>query len=98
MTGKYRRGQEAPERSRLSGDARLGSADYDKLEALEEFSISRGYDLLTLAISWLASRKETVSVIAGATQYEQLSQNAPAAAWKMTEEEQVEIDQIVNPR
>ena len=98
LTGKYRRGQEAPERSRLSGDARLGSADYDKLVALEEFSISRGYNLLTLAISWLASRKETVSVIAGATQYDQLSQNAAAASWKMTEEEQVEIDQIVNPR
>ena len=76
LTGKYSRGKKAPKGSRLAGDARLGSANYDQLELLEDFAKSRGYALLALAISWLVSHKETVSVIAGATRYEQMAKNA----------------------
>jgi aryl-alcohol dehydrogenase-like predicted oxidoreductase len=94
LTGKYRRGEGAPAGTRLDGDARLSSADFDTLEALEEFAQSCGYDLITLAVSWLASQKVTVSVIAGATRYEQMAQNASAASWKMTADELAEIDKI----
>jgi aryl-alcohol dehydrogenase-like predicted oxidoreductase len=94
LTGKYRRGEGAPAGTRLDGDARLSSADFDQLEALENFATSRGHDLLTLSVSWLASQKVTVSVIAGATRYEQMAQNAAAASWKMTEQELAEIDKI----
>ncbi|MGY9019910.1 MAG: aldo/keto reductase [Alphaproteobacteria bacterium] len=94
LTGKYRRGEGAPAGTRLNGDARLSSADFDQLEALENFATSRGHDLLTLSVSWLASQKVTVSVIAGATRYEQMAQNAAAASWKMTEQELAEIDKI----
>jgi len=94
LTGKYRRGEGAPDGSRLEGDARLGSADFDRLEALEAFAQSRGHDLITLAVSWLASQPVTVSVIAGATRYEQMAQNAAATSWKMTSEELTEIDSI----
>ena len=94
LTGKYRRGEGAPAGTRLDGDARLSSADFDQLEALENFATSRGHDLLTLAVSWLASQKVTVSVIAGATRYEQMAQNAAAASWKMTEQELAEIDKV----
>lgn len=96
LTGKYRRGEGAPAGTRLDGDARLSSADFDQLEALENFATSRGHDLLTLAVSWLASQKVTVSVIAGATRYEQMAQNAAAASWKMTEQELAEIDKIAS--
>ncbi|MBK17451.1 MAG: aldo/keto reductase [Rhodospirillaceae bacterium] len=95
LTGKYRRGEGAPPGTRLDGDARLGDANFDHIEALEQFAKSRGYDLITLAVSWLASQKVTASVIAGATRYEQLVQNAEAASWKMTEEDLAEIDRIV---
>jgi len=94
LTGKYRRGEGAPAGTRLDGDARLSSADFDQLEALENFATSRGHDLLTLSVSWLASQKVTVSVIAGATRYEQMAQNAAAASWKMTEQELAEIDKV----
>jgi len=94
LTGKYRRGEGAPAGTRLNGDARLSSADFDQLEALENFATSRGHDLLTLSVSWLASQKVTVSVIAGATRYEQMAQNAAAASWKMTEQELAEIDKV----
>ena len=95
LTGKYVRGKKAPEGSRLAGDARLGSANYDQLEALENFANSRGYDLLTLAISWLVSQEETASVIAGATRYEQMTKNAAGASWNMTEEDLLKIEEIV---
>jgi len=95
LTGKYRRGEGAPAGTRLDGDARLSSADFDTLEALENFAQACGYDLITLAVSWLASQPVTVSVIAGATRYEQMAQNAAAASWKMTAEDLTEIDRIV---
>jgi len=95
LTGKYRRGEGAPAGTRLDGDARLSSADFDTLEALEEFARARGHDLITLAVSWLASQPVTVSVIAGATRYEQMAQNAAAASWKITAEDLTEIDRIV---
>lgn len=100
LTGKYRRGAAAPEGSRLGGtDWRsagiLESADFDTLEALEAFAVERGYSLLTLAISWLASQPVTVSVISGATRPEQLAQNAASAAWKMSAEELAGIDKIL---
>ena len=95
LTGKYMRGKEAPEGSRLAGNVRLSSANYDQLEALEGFANSRGYDLLTLAISWLVSHVETVSVIAGATRHEQMAKNAAGASWNMTEEDLFKIEEIV---
>lgn len=95
LTGKYMRGKEAPEGSRLAGDARLDSANYHQLEALEDFANSRGYDLLTLAISWLVSHEETASVIAGATRQDQMAKNAAGASWNMTKEDLFKIEEIV---
>jgi len=50
--------------------------------------------MLELAFSWLASRDQVSSVIAGATKPEQVEQNAKAIAWKMTPDEIAEIDRI----
>jgi aryl-alcohol dehydrogenase-like predicted oxidoreductase len=94
LTGKYRRGKRAPTGTRLEGDPNLIDADFNKLEALEAFAKSRGFDLLTLAISWLVSQPSTASVIAGATRCEQMAQNAAAAEWKMTKEDLAVIDKI----
>jgi len=95
LTGKYRRDEVAPEGSRLAGSGDLSGADFDVLEALEAFATGRGFSLLTLAVSWLASQPTVVSVISGATRAEQLPQNAAAADWKMTEDDLAEIDRIV---
>ena len=43
---------------------------------LEHFAAGRGFNLLTLAVSWLAAQPATASVISGATRPEQLPQNA----------------------
>jgi len=95
LTGKYRRDKAAPEGSRLAGSGDLSGVDFDVLEALEAFAVGRGFDLLTLAVSWLASQPTVASVISGATRPEQLPQNAAAARWKMTADDLAEIDRIV---
>jgi aryl-alcohol dehydrogenase-like predicted oxidoreductase len=80
LTGKYRRGEPAPARSRLSGDG-LSDARFDDVERLEERADGAGRTLLELAIGGLASIDGVASVIAGATTPEQVRANAAAGAW-----------------
>lgn len=103
LTGKYKRGQEPPEGTRLSAvpeerRSRIFSErNFDIVEELTAFSQQRGHSLLDLAISWLAARPAVASVIAGATKPEQVRANVAAADWKMTDEEIAEIDRIAAP-
>ncbi len=95
LTGKYRRDASSPKGSRLAGGRDLARADFDLLEALKNFAISRGFNLLTLAVSWLVAQPTTASVISGASRPEQPAQNVAAAGWKMMPEDLAEIDRIV---
>ena len=95
LTGKYCRDTAPPKGSRLAGGRDLACADFDLLEALEKLATSRGYNLLTLAISWLVAQPTTASVISGASRPEQPAQNVAAAGWKMMPEDLAEIDRFV---
>jgi aryl-alcohol dehydrogenase-like predicted oxidoreductase len=64
------------------------------VEKLNAFASERGHTMLELAFSWLASRDQVSSVIAGATKPEQVEQNIKAAAWKLSAEDTAEIDRI----
>ncbi|MDP9237472.1 MAG: aldo/keto reductase [Chloroflexota bacterium] len=99
LTGKYRRGEAAPEGTRLAamGDrakSAMSDANFDVLEKLEAFAESHGHTMLDLAIGWLASHEFVPSVIAGATKPEQVEANVAAGAWKLTREEMAEVDAI----
>lgn len=63
-------------------------------ERLAAFAQARGHTLLELAFSWLLSRPTVASVIAGASNLEQVEQNVKAATWTLTPEDLTEIDQI----
>ncbi len=91
LTGKYRRGEPAPEGTRLHGGDRVERADWDRIERLERFAQERGHTLLELAIAALASAPGVVSVIAGATKPEQVRANAAAAEWRLSEAELAEL-------
>jgi aryl-alcohol dehydrogenase-like predicted oxidoreductase len=98
LTGKYRKGQPLPQGTRLTAGGRkdsLSEANLDKIEKLIAFAESRGHTLLELAFSWLLARPVVASVIAGATSSKQVTNNAQAGGWRMTEEEMAEIDRIV---
>ena len=88
LTGKYRRGQAAPDRSRLAARPQvLSDADFDRIEALEAFASQAGRTLLDLAVGGLAARPGVASVIAGATSAEQVAANVAAGSWVPSEAE-----------
>jgi aryl-alcohol dehydrogenase-like predicted oxidoreductase len=87
LTGKYKRGETAPEGTRLArGDqsAHLTDANFDKVEALTAFAEERGISLLDIAIGGLAAMPTVASVIAGATKVAQIEANVAAAQWQPT--------------
>lgn len=82
LTGKYRRGEPAPEGTRLAGREIEGER-FARIEALTLFAEERGHTLLELAVSALASTPGMGPVIAGATTPEQVRANAAAAGWTL---------------
>src|SRR5437763_499657 len=88
LTGKYRRGEPAPEGTRLYGRGDVADATtFDRLEAAAGFAAARGLELVQVAIGGLAAQPMVVSVIAGATTPEQVRTNATAADWEPTPED-----------
>ncbi len=101
LTGKYKRGEAAPEGTRLAritarSEATLTDANYDLLEALESFTTERDHTMVELAFAWLLGHPVVSSVIAGATKVEQVADNAKAADWHLTPDDMEEINGILD--
>jgi aryl-alcohol dehydrogenase-like predicted oxidoreductase len=95
LTGKYRRGEDAPEGTRLHGRGQVTDDEtFDRLERLADYAEKRGIEPIDVAIGGLAAQPAVASVIAGATKPEQVGRNARAAAWQPTEEDLAELDEI----
>ncbi len=101
LTGKYKRGQSAPDGTRLARPAFanmvVNDANFDRVEALEAYAVSRGHTLLELAFSWLLAQPVVASVIAGATRPEQIRANVTAGDWVLTREEEAAVRAILDP-
>lgn len=99
LTGKYTRGEAPPEGSRGTFSPyvknRLTDSNFDKLDKLRAFADSRGHTLHDFAFSWLLSRKQITSVIAGATTPEQVSENAKKIEWKLTEDDLAGLKELL---
>jgi aryl-alcohol dehydrogenase-like predicted oxidoreductase len=95
LTGKYAGGAR-PEGSRLveAKPQLLQSAPWEALDRLRAFCAVRGVEEVDVAFSWLLSRPQVASVIAGATQPEQVRRNARAWAWKPSAEDMAELDEM----
>lgn len=93
LTGKYRRGEEAPEGTRFAG-REIEDAWLVRVEALRAFAEARGRTILELAIGSLASTPGISSIIAGATTPEQVRANAAAADWRLDADELAELAAI----
>ena len=93
LTGKYVRGQTAPEGTRLADNDRgmFTDENFDMLERLEGFCAERGHTVLELAFAWLLANPNVSSVIAGATKAGQVVGNAKAGGWCLTKEEYDEV-------
>jgi len=94
LTGKYAKGEPAPEGTRLAG-RELANADLDTVERLREFAERHGVSLLDVAIGGLAAVDGVASVIAGATKPEQVRANAAAGAWEPTPAQLAELRSLL---
>jgi aryl-alcohol dehydrogenase-like predicted oxidoreductase len=99
LTGKYKRGEAAPDDTRFNKIPRLRDRyvtprNEEIVDQLQAFAQTRGHTMLELAFSWLAARPQVASVIAGATRVEQVEQNVKAVAWRLSADEMAEIDKI----
>ncbi len=96
LTGKYQRGQAAPEGTRLASvrPEWLSDERFDKIEALASYAKARGVSLLDVAIGGLAAKPTVTSVIAGATTPEQVAANVAAGQWVPSPEDAKELDRI----
>lgn len=102
LTGKYRRGETAPQGTRLANagplaDRTFTDRNWQVLETLEAFATERGKTVLDVALAWLAAQPAVDCVIAGATRPEQVEANVRALEWKMTAEDVAEVARITDP-
>jgi aryl-alcohol dehydrogenase-like predicted oxidoreductase len=100
LSGKYKRGEAAPEGSRLAawgarGAAAMSDRNFDKVEKLEAWAAERGHTILELAFAWLLGHDAVSSVIAGATSPEQVRTNAATSGWALTPEEVKEVGALI---
>ena len=98
LTGKIRRGQPLPEKSRLHDTADFGPPVEDEhlfkvVDALEAVAAETGKTVPQVAINWLLRRPTVSSVIIGARNEEQLCQNLGAVGWTLTPEQIKALDE-----
>lgn len=100
LTGKYKRGQEAPPGSRGETSAYvqkyMADAHYDKIEALTAWAQERDRSMTELAHVWLLAQPRVSSVISGATRLAHVQSNVKAAGWSLTPGELDEVNAILD--
>jgi aryl-alcohol dehydrogenase-like predicted oxidoreductase len=96
LTGKYRRGEEPAQGTRLAawggGAGWTTDANFDKVEALEAVATERGHTVGELALAWLAAQPVVCSVIAGATTPEQVQANVTGLEWQLDADTLAAVD------
>lgn len=99
LTGKVRTNRPPKPGTRLAEESRyfplLNERNLSIVESLSRFAESRGHTILELAFAWLLARPSVGSVIAGATTAQQVTENAAASAWTLSETELAEVDRIL---
>ncbi|MDX6255980.1 MAG: hypothetical protein QOJ11_2314 [Frankiales bacterium] len=102
LSGKYRRGQQPPEGSRvvqewneppIHDEERL----YDIVDVLVDIAGSHGVSAAQVAIAWLLGREAVTSVVIGARTIEQLGDNLAAADLALDPAERTRLDEVSQP-
>jgi aryl-alcohol dehydrogenase-like predicted oxidoreductase len=98
LTGKIRRGQPLPEKSRLHKTAEQGPpvADeflYQVVDALDAVAAETGKSVPQVALNWLLRKPTISSVIIGARNEQQLRDNLAAASFALTAEQVARLDE-----
>src|SRR5919205_2841949 len=102
LTGKYRRGQDAP-----AGTRRLAGWDeppvrneeqlYDTIEVLVEIAEAHAVSPAQVALAWLRGKPAITSLVVGARTDEQLLDNLRSAELSLSDEQQARLDAVSIP-
>jgi aryl-alcohol dehydrogenase-like predicted oxidoreductase len=87
LTGKYQRGDAISPTRMAYVSHFLTERNFEILDKLRAFVARHGRTMGELAIAWLLSEPQVCSVIAGATNADQISANARASDWELSAEE-----------
>jgi aryl-alcohol dehydrogenase-like predicted oxidoreductase len=102
LSGKYRRGQAAPEGSRhvtewdeppVYDEDRL----YDTIDVLVEIADGHGVSAAQVALAWLLQRPTISSIVIGARTEEQLADNLHAADLELSPAERDRLEEVSRP-
>ncbi|HZD15510.1 MAG TPA: aldo/keto reductase, partial [Pseudonocardiaceae bacterium] len=99
LSGKYRRGVEAPVGSRHLSDwdePPVHDRDklFDTIELLVDLGASRGVSAARVALAYLLRKPAVTSLIVGARTEEQLADNLASAELRLTDDEVARLDEI----
>jgi aryl-alcohol dehydrogenase-like predicted oxidoreductase len=102
LSGKYRRGQDAPEGARHFGDWNEPpvydeDALYDLIDVLVGIGEAHGVSAAQVTLAWLLGRPGVTSLVIGARNERQLTDNLAAAQLELTDDEQHRIEEISRP-
>jgi aryl-alcohol dehydrogenase-like predicted oxidoreductase len=99
LTGKYRRGEDPAEGTRLAawggGAGWTSDTNFDRVEALTAVATERDHTVGELALAWLAAHPVVCSVISGATSPEQIKANVTAMEWRLEADDLTAVEQAL---
>jgi aryl-alcohol dehydrogenase-like predicted oxidoreductase len=102
LSGKYRRGADAPAGSRQVSDwdeppVYDEKALYDTIDVLVEIADGHGVSAAQAALAWLLERRGISSVVIGARTDEQLADNLRSADLKLSDDERARLEEVSRP-
>jgi aryl-alcohol dehydrogenase-like predicted oxidoreductase len=102
LSGKYRRGQDAPQGSRHLTDwdePPVYDPDrlYDTIDVLVEIAEDREVSAAQVALAWLLQRPSISSIVVGARTDEQLADNLKSAELSLSDEERARLEEVSRP-
>jgi aryl-alcohol dehydrogenase-like predicted oxidoreductase len=97
LTGKIRRGQSAPDVSRLHKTSQMGPQPaeeymYRVVDAIDAIAKETAKTVPQIALNWLLQRPTVSTVIIGARNEEQLRQNLAAVDWNLSPDQVSRLD------
>jgi aryl-alcohol dehydrogenase-like predicted oxidoreductase len=102
LSGKYRRGVQAPEGSRQltawdEPPVRDQEGLYDIVEVLVEIGSGHGVSAAQVALVWMLGRPGVSSLVIGARTEEQLADNLAAGELRLSDEERARLEEVSRP-
>lgn len=96
LTGKYKKGQPAPENSREKPE-NFSEGTWKALDGLEALCKDKGCSMTAFALAWLNAMPGVTSPIIGPNSLAQLEDNLAASGVSVTDEDKKRVNELVPP-